>query len=93
MPELKEIISFLENLQNEICTALETEDGKEKFKEDKWIRTEGGGGKTRVLTRGKVIEKAGVNFSHVWGELPEKTAAGLGLQIGMDFHATVRYSA
>ena len=88
MPTLPEIISFLEILQDEICNSLENQDQKEKFKEDKWDRPEGGGGKTRVIAYGNVIEKGGVNFSHVWGKLPEKTALGLGITPGMEFHAT-----
>ncbi|HRH63028.1 MAG TPA: oxygen-dependent coproporphyrinogen oxidase [Bacteroidia bacterium] len=58
------------NLQNQICTALENADGKGKFKEDCWTREEGGGGKTRVIQNGNILEKGGVNFSEVWGKLP-----------------------
>jgi coproporphyrinogen III oxidase len=57
-------------LQNQICKVLEEADGKAKFVEDKWNRAEGGGGKTRVIQNGNVIEKGGVNFSAVWGKLP-----------------------
>ncbi len=57
-------------LQNQICTALENADGKAKFKEDNWTREEGGGGKTRVIQNGNILEKGGVNFSEVWGKLP-----------------------
>lgn len=68
---LNEIKEFLLNLQHRICDFLEAEDGKERFLEDKWNHKEGGGGATRVLANGNVIEKAGVNFSHVHGrELP-----------------------
>lgn len=58
------------NLQNQICTALENADGAGKFKEDRWTREEGGGGKTRVIQNGNMLEKGGVNFSEVWGKLP-----------------------
>jgi len=62
--------SYLLGLQDRICAALEKEDGG-VFNEDIWERPEGGGGRTRVLEGGSVIEKAGVNFSHVMGkELP-----------------------
>ena len=61
---------WFQSLQNEICTALETVDGKAKFIEDKWTREEGGGGKTRIIQTGNLIEKGGVNFSAVWGKLP-----------------------
>ena len=59
------------DLQNRICSALEEVDGSAKFVEDIWERPGGGGGKTRILTKGNVIEKGGVNTSMVHGELPE----------------------
>lgn len=58
-------------IQNEICAGLEKIDGKAKFKEDKWERPGGGGGASRILLHGNVFEKGGVNFSEVYGELPE----------------------
>lgn len=58
---------YLLNLQNDICRVVETEDGGAKFIEDAWQHKDGGGGLTRVLAGGDVIEKAGVNFSHVHG--------------------------
>lgn len=63
---------FLLDLQNRICHFLELEDGQAKFVEDKWQHKEGGGGLSRILTSQNIIEKAGVNFSHVQGsELPQ----------------------
>jgi len=62
---------FIYQLQNDICSALETSDGRALFKEDKWERLGGGGGRTRVITQGDVFEKGGVNISEVYGELPE----------------------
>lgn len=53
-------ISYIHNLQNNICAALEAVDGKATFLEDKWEREEGGGGKTRVIANGNVFEKGGV---------------------------------
>jgi len=64
-------IQFIETLQNDICAALEQADGKAKFIEDAWQRSEGGGGKTRVITNGDVFEKGGVNTSVVYGELTD----------------------
>ena len=58
---------YLLNLQNEICRMIESEDGSGKFVEDAWQHHEGGGGLSRVLAEGSVIEKGGVNFSHVSG--------------------------
>ncbi|MBX5438005.1 MAG: oxygen-dependent coproporphyrinogen oxidase [Thermoflavifilum sp.] len=61
----------LEEWQEEICKALEKEDGQARFQSDSWIRTAGGGGLTRIIENGKVFEKGGVNISAVYGELPE----------------------
>ncbi len=62
--------TWFQDLQNKICEALEICDGKATFLEDKWLRAEGGGGKTRVIQNGNVFEKGGVNFSAVWGKMP-----------------------
>lgn len=59
--------AYLLDLQDRICTALEQEDGSAHFMEDAWTRPAGGGGRTRVIENGTVIEKGGVNFSHVFG--------------------------
>jgi coproporphyrinogen III oxidase len=64
-------ISSIHDLQNRICTALEQEDGKATFHEDAWERTEGGGGKTRVIANGNVFQKGGVNTSVVYGDVNE----------------------
>lgn len=61
------VLSYLQNLQDSICSALEQLDGRGQFHEDSWQRQEGGGGRSRVMTQGAVIEKGGVNFSHVKG--------------------------
>ena len=62
---------YIQTLQDQIVAGLEAVDGKEKFREDLWERPEGGGGRTRVLENGRVIEKGGVNISAVHGKLPE----------------------
>jgi len=62
---------FIFKLQNQICLKLETADGKASFREDRWDRDGGGGGITRVIEKGNVFEKGGVNVSIVHGELPE----------------------
>jgi len=74
---LDRIRPFLESLQKEICEALEVVDTEGHFSFDTWERSGGGGGITRVLENGKVFEKAGVNFSAVWGTLPEPVAQKL----------------
>ncbi|WAC42740.1 oxygen-dependent coproporphyrinogen oxidase [Pedobacter sp. SL55] len=58
-------------IQDRICNGLEFADGKAVFEEELWEREGGGGGRTRVLQHGNVIEKGGVNFSAVYGKLPE----------------------
>ncbi|HET8838972.1 MAG TPA: oxygen-dependent coproporphyrinogen oxidase [Flavobacteriaceae bacterium] len=70
--------SHIEKLQGEITLKLEEIDGKAKFREDNWKRSEGGGGRTRVIENppnggagGAVFEKGGVNISAVHGELPQ----------------------
>ena len=60
-------ITYIHSLQDNICAALEAEDGKATFVEDVWVRPEGGGGKTRVIANGNVFEKGGVNTSAVEG--------------------------
>jgi len=69
---IEPIKEYLLDLQNRICDCIEAEDGIGKFRHDVWKYPGGGGGETRVLTSGRVIEKGGVNFSHVHGaKLPE----------------------
>lgn len=72
-------ISFIHGLQDEICAALEKADGKATFREDRWERAGGGGGKSRVIANGHVFEKGGVNTSVVHGELPEVMAQQFGV--------------
>ena len=50
------IAEWLKSLQDTICKALESEDGLAKFKEENWTREEGGGGRSRVIENGNVIE-------------------------------------
>jgi coproporphyrinogen III oxidase len=75
-------ITAILNLQNTICQALETEDGKATFLEDVWQRPEGGGGITRVISNGNVFEKGGVNTSTVYGEVND--AMRLQMKLGKD---------
>jgi coproporphyrinogen III oxidase len=68
------VVHFLRDLQDRICTSLEELDGPGRFREDAWDRPGGGGGRSRVLAEGAVFEKAGVNFSDVFGEMSEEFA-------------------
>lgn len=67
--DILRVRDFLLNLQERICSALEQQEilglGSAKFIIDDWTRAEGGGGRSRVLQDGKVIEKGGVMFSHI----------------------------
>jgi coproporphyrinogen III oxidase len=80
--------NFFFALQDEICAALEKFDGVARFTEDLWQREEGGGGRTRVMEGGAVFEKAGVNFSEVYGTFDESFAGRLPVGDGTDFFAT-----
>ena len=84
----EEISTYFQDLQHQICQALEKADGKAKFHEDNWEREGGGGGRSRVIQNGKVIEKGGVMFSAVYGDLHEKMLASMGLTEKVDFFAT-----
>jgi coproporphyrinogen III oxidase len=78
-------------VQTAICAALEGLDGT-RSREDAWERAGGGGGLSRVLEGGAVIEKAGVNTAAVWGVLPADAsrasrAAPDGTETGSSFFA------
>jgi coproporphyrinogen III oxidase len=82
------IVGRFEALQDEICSGLEAIDGKARFQEDRWVRDAGGGGRTRVIASGRIVEKGGVNFSHVHGPMPDRIADALQVARGQVFHAT-----
>jgi coproporphyrinogen III oxidase len=66
---------YLAGLQQAIVSALEALDGN-KFRKDEWQRPEGGGGITRVIEDGALLERGGVNFSRVHGRaLPPSASA------------------
>lgn len=77
-------------LQEHICVQLEEADGKGKFIQDPWERAGGGGGLSRILTNGNIIEKGGVNFSAVHGKTPEAVLKSMNLneKEQPDFFAT-----
>lgn len=72
-----QFFSYIQDLQDRICTGLEAVDGAATFQQDLWERPEGGGGRTRVIENGAVFEKGGVNISGVHGKLPESMKAYL----------------
>jgi len=67
----EEITHWFKLLQDNICNSLEVADGDSTFSEDCWERAEGGGGRTRIIQKGKVIEKGGVAYSAVHGRIPQ----------------------
>lgn len=66
-------------LQQSICDHLEGADGGGRFIPDTWERPGGGGGLSRILSNGRVIEKGGVNFSAVFGKAPPTMMKILGV--------------
>ena len=79
---------YLLSLQDNICKAFEQLDGSGRFREDSWTRDEGGGGRSRVMEDAAVFEKAGINFSHVFGAtLPASATASRPELAGRSFQA------
>lgn len=76
---------YIQKLQDQICSALETADEQAQFQEDHWDRKGGGGGRTRVIENGAVFEKGGVNISAVHGELPDSMKAYFKVEEGSFF--------
>jgi coproporphyrinogen III oxidase len=66
--------TYLHGLHDRITAAVERIDGT-RFRRDAWQRAEGGGGESRVLSEGSVFERAGVSFSHVFGEKMPQSAS------------------
>ena len=96
-PNIEEIKNYLLALQESICQKIEQEDGGALFVEDNWKREKAssskknkmfGGGRTRVMTDGNVIEQGGVNFSHVFGKnMPASASAHRPELAGRSFQA------
>lgn len=78
--------AYIQALQDTITSKLEEVDGKAKFREDLWVRPEGGGGRSRVIEDGAIFEKGGVNISGVHGELPKSMQSYFGVEEA-DFYA------
>lgn len=75
-PDIAAVRGYLLDLQARLCAAVEDVEDGARFREDRWSRPEGGGGQTRVLSEGAVMEQAGINFSHVLGsQLPPSATA------------------
>ncbi|MGJ8655847.1 MAG: oxygen-dependent coproporphyrinogen oxidase [Akkermansiaceae bacterium] len=88
MIDIEAVKTYLQGLQDRICADLAKLDGEAEFQEESWIREEGGGGRSRVMTDGGVFEKGGVNFSHVTGaSMPGSATAHRPELAGRSFEA------
>ncbi len=76
MPEdgLHRVRDWLIGWQQQVCDAVEAWDGTACFGSDRWKRAAGGGGESRVIKAGALMEQGGVNFSHVMGDALPDTA-------------------
>ncbi|PLW89613.1 oxygen-dependent coproporphyrinogen oxidase [Mucilaginibacter sp.] len=83
----EEIAADYQQIQDEICAALEAADGGAGLEQEVWERDGGGGGRTRVIQNGNIFEKGGVNFSAVHGQLPDTVKRALKVEQD-DFFAT-----
>src|SRR5512140_716959 len=85
--ETLEARAYFVALQERIVAGLEAIDGT-PIRRDEWPRPEGGGGISRLIEEGDVLERGGVNFSHVRGErLPPSASAGRGEIAGRAWEA------
>lgn len=76
-------IGYIHGLQSAICKGLEETDGKAVFATDEWQRNPdgtGGGGITKVISKGNVFEKGGVNTSVVYGKVTDAMRKQLKLE-------------
>jgi coproporphyrinogen III oxidase len=79
--------AYLNELHERITAAVEGIDGG-VFRRDPWVRPEGGGGESRILSEGTVFERAGVSFSHVLGDrMPAAASASRAEIAGAPFEA------
>ena len=75
---IEQVKKYLVQLQESICSDLESLDGKAIFEKDHWSKKNGNGsGITSVICDGDVFEKGGVNFSIVHGNKMPKSASTL----------------
>lgn len=82
-----EIKQYFVGLQDSIVAKLESLDGK-PFRSDTWTRPQGGGGISKLIEEGNLLERGGVNFSHVFGQkLPPSASANRPEIAGRTFEA------
>ena len=86
--DIDAVRDFLTGLQASIVARLEAVDGG-VFRRDEWQRPEGGGGVSRLIEDGAVLERGGVNFSDVRGtKLPPSATAARPELAGRSWRAT-----
>src|SRR6188472_2727801 len=80
--------AWLAGLQDSLAAAIESADGGARFARDRWERPGGGGGESRILKGGALIEQGGVNFSEVTGaSLPASATIERATLVGAPFAA------
>ena len=81
--------NLFRQIQDEITEGLTLLDGESSFSEETWERSEGGGGRSRVIKNGRVFEQGGINFSEVHGhELPDSILSQRPEAKGHSWYAT-----
>ena len=86
--QTEHVREWLREFQDRILDAFMSEDPTAELTEDTWERPGGGGGRTRVIADGEVIERGGINFSHIYGDaLPPAATARRPELAGRAFHA------
>ena len=73
-------IGYIHGLQERICASVAQADGRASFATDEWEREGGGGGRTRTIAEGDLIEKGGVNTSVVWGKVTDPMRTQLNVE-------------
>ncbi|MBX9904182.1 MAG: oxygen-dependent coproporphyrinogen oxidase [Burkholderiales bacterium] len=85
--DIAAVKNYLTGLQQTIVERLADLDGG-SFLRDEWQRPQGGGGITRLIEGGALLERGGVGFSHVFGDnLPPSASAARPELAGRSFQA------
>src|SRR5574337_2129458 len=86
--DLSAVRDYLTGLQARMVESFEAIDGR-AFRRDTWQRPEGGGGTSCLIEDGNVVERGGVNFSHVAGDRLPPSATAMRPQLaGRGFEVT-----
>lgn len=104
MTVFRDMSGWFSEVQGELCRMFQRLDSVSMFSSDRWERTGGGGGLTRILEGDGPLERVAVNFSAVWGRAPASMTAGeafaaTGISVichprsphAPSFHANLRY--